>query len=215
MRSKEQFKAYVYEKADAARVRNKKMRAIALRGVAAFSLFVVVGGVLLFTDVANDATMSSEAMPVSEMENGLVYGVAELQAVLDCAEAVAETNAAAKGSKSTATVQYSSKSEYTGELQDGGVYYATTLTAADGISYTIAESAEAYKGDLENIDFEKNVALVLENCSGVSNCKIEYTEASIVVTVSMEEVKSESPATYTILLNKSKYNGQPIEVVFE
>ena len=48
MRSKEQFKAYVYEKADVARSKNKKLYTAWVRGTVAFSLLVVVGGALFY-----------------------------------------------------------------------------------------------------------------------------------------------------------------------
>ena len=196
MRNREQFKAYVYEKAATARVKNKKMRAVALRGVAAFSLFVVIDGVVLYSNLTNNAAMSAETVSAEGNCNVRMYSASEesvLEAVLDAAEAD----------------------------KDGDV---ATITAKDTISsctFHIAASADAYQGELENIDFEKNVALVLEECVKNSNYikiseyTIEYATDSILILASVENIDHKPHSAYTILLEKSKYNGQSISFIFE
>ncbi len=48
MRTKEQFKAYVYEKANEKRVLQKRNRMVFARGLAAFSLLFVISGALVY-----------------------------------------------------------------------------------------------------------------------------------------------------------------------
>ena len=71
MLTKEQFKALVYKKADEVKAKNKANRAIWVRGIAAFSILMVVGGVYLYSNLANGK--NSESITV---EDGIavVYG---------------------------------------------------------------------------------------------------------------------------------------------
>lgn len=54
MRTKEQFKAYVYMKADEKKLSRKKDRANLARGAVAFSLLFIVGGVYLYSNASED-----------------------------------------------------------------------------------------------------------------------------------------------------------------
>ncbi len=94
MRTKEQFKAYVYQKAEAKRKENTRMRNIWLRGVAACSLLIVIGIVALFGGIGIDNVTEdlapAEAEPKLKSQSTYTYS-----AVLDgAAECVLETECA-------------------------------------------------------------------------------------------------------------------------
>lgn len=86
MRTREQFKAYVYEKANAEMLRKKRSRNIWIRSVATCSLLLIIGGVALYSGIGvEDMAMESAPEEVNTAEKYAVYdladGVAECEQV--------------------------------------------------------------------------------------------------------------------------------------
>jgi len=74
MRTKEQFKAYVYEKANEKRLIQKHNRTVFVRGFAAFSLLFIISGVLVFGNFINKNSRTAEdASGVYSNENGKAF----------------------------------------------------------------------------------------------------------------------------------------------
>ena len=88
------------------------------------------------------------------------------------------------------------------------------LKVAGVQNYVIAENASAYSGDLQNIDFSQNVALVLSTQHAIVGWDVSYGDSVIVVTLHTSEEKAEKDS-YTVLLDRSKATGQKIEIVSE
>lgn len=220
MRNKEQFKAYVYEKADVARVQNKRIHAAWARGAVAFSLLVVVGGAFLYangnsTDNAMAPIMTgtvneSAKLMVLDAETGAPAETCDYANLADAISAEesgekllvtgAETESAYKATAETMAVQYS--------------YVVTAASASMKTEYTVASNASEYSGDLTNIDFSKNVALVFTAQAAIASWEITYGEDTIVITLTAEDGEKRD-SVYTILLEKEKYLGQKIEIHYQ
>lgn len=93
MRTREQFKAYVYEKAEAEMQRKKRSRNVWIRSIATCSLLLIVGGVMLYSGIGvNDKTM--DAAPEARMEKGEAENVNGCYYSFDAADGdMAETAA--------------------------------------------------------------------------------------------------------------------------
>lgn len=78
MRTREQFKAYVYEKAAAEMLRKKRSRNIWIRSVATCSLLLIIGGVALYSGIGvEDMAMESAPEEVNMAEKYAVYDLAD------------------------------------------------------------------------------------------------------------------------------------------
>ena len=129
MRTKEQFKAYVYEKAEAEMQRKKRSRNVWIRSIATCSLLLVIGCVALYSglggmisEVAQDSTVDMKGnfaevyrySPECETENYVVndsieYSAALGETVLDGAEVQCAPTAESYGSVIESFNYYSSK----------------------------------------------------------------------------------------------------------
>ena len=80
MRTKEQFKAYVYEKAEAKKAENARMRNIWLRSVATCSLIIIIGIVAIFGGIGIDNGLAelapAEASPLLKTQSAYMYSAA-------------------------------------------------------------------------------------------------------------------------------------------
>ena len=220
MRNNEQFKAYVYEKADVARAKNKRMHAAWARGAVAFSLLVVVGGTFLYANggmankaMAPAAKNSASAEIARYAESGTpaeAFGYSALaEAVsVECdSEPVSAATAGAECKALPETVAAGTYAQY--------MYSAVITDAASvKVEYTVAENAAEYTGDLTDIDFSKNVALVITTQNDIASWKITYADDRIVVLLTAGG-SVEKETAYTILLAREKYTGQEIAVCYK
>lgn len=221
MRSKEQFKAYVYEKADAARVRNKRSRAAWARGAVAFSLLIVVGGAFLYvnggmTDKAMAPTMDNYVNANAEIARYAESG--EPAEAFDFSVLADSVSAEDDGEKALVTAANKACETAPETMAVESLLLYSCATAFPSVSlemdYTVAKTASEYNGDLSNIDFSKNVALVITAAADIASWEIEYGEDTIIVTVTSDDA-GERDAVYTILLEKEKYSGQKIEIRYK
>lgn len=218
MRNKEQFKAYVYEKADTVRTQNKRVRAAWTRGAVAFSLLIVVGGAFLYANgdrldksmapTMENAANASIEMALFDAETGApteAYDYANLADAIfaeDCDEnlpvTAAQSDAVYKATAETMAAQYS---------------YVVTPSSSLKMEYVIAATASEYSGDLTNIDFSKNVALVFTSPTNIASWEITYGKDTIVIMLTAADGER-SNSVYTVLLEKEKYTGQEIEIYY-
>ncbi len=218
MRSKEQFKTYVYEKADALHARNKHLRMVWTRGMVAFSLLVVVGGVFIHSDKsfwdakvlapAAENEMKTEALYDGCVAETIAPSVAYGVLADDANDGVDLERNVADFSEESADLPVSKTECF--------LYYSTVCAqntiACTTCDFVIAEDAAAYTGTLTSIDFSKNIALVFIEQSEVKGWDIEYGDDAIVITLTSGE-KSARNTSYTVLLDRSKYSGQDITIL--
>lgn len=187
MRSKEQFKAYVYEKAENAGRIQRRNRIIAMRSIAAFSLCLIVAAVCVYASA----------------RNGLLAPKAEADAMQARAYDAVEECVAADGIDASAVY---------GMPQEIHLYSASsgTVTAvkddaknsACELGYTLVQN-DAY------------IALLFDSCI-VAEYAVEYFADEIVVKIiaAKDDAVTEGTA-YSIPLENEKYNGQKITVIYE
>ena len=221
MRSKEQFKTHVYEKADAVHARNKHLRMIWTRGMVAFSLLVVVGGAFVHADQSfGDAKLLA---PVAE--NEMKTEVADYECIAETImPSVAYGAVTEDGSAESCLERNASDSsvvlsdDFTISKSEVVLYYSVACTqsisAETVCEFAIVEDASAYTGNLTNIDFSKNIALVFTAQAEIKGWDIQYGTDAIVVTLTSGK-KSVRNTSYTVLLDKSKYSGQDIRITCE
>ncbi len=220
MRNNEQFRAYVYEKADAKRAKNKRMHAAWTRGAVAFSLLVVVGGVYLLSsgDFTSDGITNEKMASSAEYVAGKSIDMSATNAVAsDYASLVdVEDGDISVAYDEQASVQESLYTVLT-EVETKGYImqyaYAASSLSEDAV-YTIARNAAEYTGDLTNIDFSENVALIIRVGAVIESWKITYGEESIIVQICTADTEK-NDSVYMILLEKEKYIGQKIEIEYQ
>jgi len=209
VRSKEQFKAYVYEKAALTGNLQRKKRMILIRSVAAFSLCVMVTCVGVYAGFFRDRSLSNAPTALNDCAeragSSVLYGHVEEESMLEVANA---------GDGSDDAYLYKCSPIAEEAPQAACVQYSATLDTASSkdISYAIAESITDYTGEQTGIDFSKYVALVFQNCTAESSV-VEYTDTEIFVTLVLNKTKQTSGSTYTVLLEKSQYFGKKITVI--
>ena len=215
MRSREQFKAYVYEKADAARASNRRMHSAWIRGAVAFSLLVVVGSAFAFGNTGwsvNDI-LSPAAEKSANMEAFAYRGDAETAAPMQNYSVVFEDTSVADITDGTDAL-IKGYGEMTSE--ESIQYSATveTQSAWQSQAWTLAKTADAYSGELKNIDFSKNAALVITSFKTITGWDVSYGEDTVTVTLyrTSEEANAQS---YTVLLDKAKLLEKTIEIVYK
>lgn len=97
MRTKEQFKEYVYAKANEKVKLTKKQRMLWIRSVAAFSLLLVIGGVILQSRLSNDHTANeaqfNDANDVKQIESFSAKGSSNYSYYALCDDADLENGA--------------------------------------------------------------------------------------------------------------------------
>ena len=218
MRSKEQFKTYVYEKADAVHARNKHLRMVWTRGMVAFSLLVVVGGVFIHSDKSFwDAKMVAPAAE-NEIKTVTLHDGCIAETIAPSVAYGVLADDANAGVELERNVEDSSEesADLTVSKTDCVFYYSTVcaqnMIACTACDFVIAEDASAYTGTLTGIDFSKNIALVFTAQSEVKGWDIEYGDDVIVITLTYGE-KSVRNTSYTVLLDRSKYSGQDITIL--
>ncbi len=98
MRTKEQFKAYVYEKAEAKRAKSRRTRNIWLRGVATCSLLIIIGIVALYGGIGvnNVPYESAHDMAAEVCETVNTYLLYSSSALTDICDGEAENGVAVK-----------------------------------------------------------------------------------------------------------------------
>lgn len=221
MRNNEQFKAYVYEKADTMRAQAKRMHATWIRSAVAFSLLLIFGGAYFY---ANGGVLDT-SMSLS-MENGtkiddiaICDSVTEMDAQAEAYSYSKVSDALTVEGSGNSRIDCSKVCESLPETLCADKKTEYSCVTVDAVStsamhYVIAENALEYNGDLTNIDFAKNVALVITGASDIASWQIAYGEDSIVVTLT-EGDEEKRDAMYTILLEKEKYKGQEIVIQYK
>lgn len=209
MRNKAEFRAYVYEKAEAQGKLRKKKRAVFARTAVAFSLCLIVSGVWLYAEWAGGNQTAADAgaenefapMPVAIVEAekaeealDVVRGMDDLENAQSYKYTTNEETATACGSSSV-------------------ILYSTMLdsvTLETQLPYTIARSADEYNGECADINFNTHVAVVFEGMHILSH-KVAYSQEA--VTVALTTGNGEA-ALYTVLIEKTLLNDLPIQVVY-
>ncbi len=209
MRSKSEFKAYVYEKASEKDKIFKKKRTVYIRTAFALSLCLAVSGIWLNTEglgknqVAEDAGAANEFAPmplaIAEAEKAeevfdAARGTEEFDDVLSYKCAATETSIVAHGSSSA-------------------ILYSTMLDSAvteAQFPYSIAENASEYDGERTDIDFETHIALVFNGMHILSHT-VTFSEDTISVTLTTGDGE---PKPYTVLLERARFTDQQICVTY-
>lgn len=169
MRTNEQFKELVYQRADDLNAKNKKNRAIIMRGVTAFSLVMVIGCAFMYGSFfsKNDSSEASiEIAMIADQENINEY-------------------------YSAYSLHYSALGDSNGSADRGGELQAETAVAAD-LSYVDSfsfESDKALYGKKDDEDDEKSEYIVSVTSSFVH---IDTPKAAV------EAAKNECTVEYDI-----------------
>ncbi len=152
MRTKEQFKKYVYEKADKKASFLKKSRAVWVRGVAAFSLLFIISGALIYGDFASKDSTSGN--------------LAKEESVIDGSRGDSKTNGTYFYSKSMDDVIQTIEMETVNECG-----YGTVITQPFSLSEDMVDVEQEknlciqYCADGKRIDSEEAVAIAKEKCT--------------------------------------------------
>lgn len=215
MRSREQFKAYVYEKADAARASNRRLHSAWVRGAVAFSLLVVVGSAFAFgnTSWSVDDVLVPAAEKSANMEASVLRGEAETAAPMQMYSVVFEDECVADITDGTDGLI----NGYGAVDLKESVQYSTTLEtlfASTAQSWTLAKTADAYCGELKDIDFSKNAALVITSVKTIVGWDVSYGANTVIVTL-YRESDAANVQSYTVLLDKAKLLEKAIEIVYK
>lgn len=236
MRDREQFKAYVYAKANAAQTQRQKMRRLAFGGVAAFCVCVCVGSALLFRsgdyfapltkdEISCFATFEAadektEIVYTNSAETDLTDGLFDYAcgSSLENAEETIEETAPAGSlvtdyAKKDATIDkeqilYSDKS-------DGS---SISNRPSDAARCEVVKN----EGDMAEKDAAGKVGVRIiayfMSKPTISNVTVNCNDEVITIKVFADQ----TPNTYgsyvyyaTELLDANRYAGQPIEIVFE
>ncbi len=195
MRSKDAFKAYVYEKAGVKKKADKKNRAFFLRSITAFSLVAIVLGVWVYSGVSDNLAAPEAEIMLCELD---------VESQAENYNFVLET-AAADG-RGEYGFLYSAEDACAGALMQS----KTCASASGGSLYTVANTATEYKGEMESIDFEKYVALVFTE--SFESHTIQYGENCITVILVRQNAKKTDKNSYTVLLERALYNEKSISV---
>ena len=187
MRSKEQFKAYVYEKAEIAGRKQRQNRIAVMRSIAAFSLCLIVAAVCVYVSARNGLlTPKAEA----DSMQARAYDLVEECVLAD------NLDASAVYSAPSAFHLYSASSG-TGMPKDD-----SAKNSACELGYTL-------------VVYDDCVALLFDKCVATAHT-VEYFTDEIVVKIALAENRTENEdATYTVPLEKAQYNGQKITVLYE
>lgn len=200
MRNKELFRAYVYEKAAIQKRFDKKNRSVWMRSIAACSLIVMVFGVWVYAELSDKSAVAESAATLESLnaaarvENyGAVLGAAteeaaEAENILDYA------------------LLYLADDAGTDVSVQSKMYSLTTESSI----YTVAESPSEYDEELQNIDFEKYVAIVFE--SPYKGHTIRCTDTTVTVILETADEFCSEESSYTVLLERSLYAGKSISV---
>lgn len=191
MRTKEQFKAYVYEKAEEKKHKNRRTRNIWLRGVATCSLLIIIGIVMLYgnldvNNVANECAPDMAAAAVEEECEIEVYSNSVLEdGALD------KTESAVAG-KTTQNYQYSSTyvddyAQY-GSQPDKEYSEVTLDRITNGFLLEIFDYGEVLKntsrgGGVKTESFNNTSKVTDEDFDVVelakNECTVEYDKYSV------------------------------------
>ena len=171
MRSKEQFKAYVYEKANEKRVLRKHNRILFTRGLAAFSLLFIISGVLIYGNFASNKDYAPETCNAYGNENGKAFYYYNSSVLTDSIadDGESETALYAKGIEE--------KQEAVLDASTTQIYGANT-TAGILQSFSYKSDIDDYKS--ENKDVGGGIG-VLEQSEALKiakeKCTIDYDTA--------------------------------------
>lgn len=216
MRTNEQFKAYVYEKANAARRQNKRMRTAWMRGTVAFSLLVVVAGVFLYSGVENFVSDSANTEASLAEITDVVYEKSlypYVDSYSKAADGEAVVDIVLETAAPTELLNDNTNIEITADYSCYAMDEKYVAIENEQLQYMIARSVSEYPGELTSIDFSKNIALVVYAPVKISGWEITYGEESVVVILRRGEAVDISEE-YTILLERSKITGKKIELQY-
>ncbi len=169
MRTKEQFRAYVYKKADEKKTYLRKSRAAWIRGTAAFSLLVVIGGVMLYGRGIDQKAFDNNMAPRNSAENEMLtiemYGL-DVANIDDTYEETAacgktETYSSTTSKKATGTTTFNYSIDLTTDYSEA---------AAD----VIAESGKYKNTEKCPIISEEDAIALAKN-----ECTVEYNQISV------------------------------------
>ncbi len=159
MRTKEQFKEYVYAKAAEKRSANKRSYLTWTRGIAAFSLLFIISGVLIYGNFTNRSkARNAETQTYGVNNANEFYFFSKNEAVEDCAEAETIKCYSALTDSSQSTVV----------LENGAIYDYARGTS----SFSFEDDIEEFKckkgsavsgGDL--LSREKAIEIAKEKCT--------------------------------------------------
>lgn len=222
MRSIEEFKQYVYDKADDARVRRKRCRRIELNVAASLSVFVVCIDLLYYYNVPS---ITYESAGIDQSSEWDLEKTADLYSA-DYQEG--ETQALTSDILYTdnAEINFSEICDSLAPTAKESMNTALFLAAAESLLgsnnysyYSVAEDDASYTGELSDVDFDNYVAVTVRS-TFVSEPKIqatrtEYTEGVINLTLVADLAPTPDGAytlVYTVLLDREEYTGQTISI---
>lgn len=218
MRSIEEFKQYVYDKADDARTRKKGRRRIGLNIAASLSAFAVCIGLLYYYN-----------MPFSTDESAGIdqSSISGLKKAADLDDQEGETQALASDILSTgsAEINFSEVCDSlapTAKESINTAFLAATesLLGSNNYSYySVAEDDASYTGELSDVDFDNYVAVTVRSTFAsepkIQTTQTEYTEGVINLTLVADLAPTPDGAytlVYTVLLDREEYTGQTISI---
>ena len=235
MRNREQFKAYVYAKADAAAAKRRKMRRLALGGVAAFCVCVCVGSAVLFSEMQNKA--SSDAL-TADMSAVATFAQAEGNAEVAYATST-EADKADDGfdyvfgaSNEIAEETECANSAVAEDVADAPAAVKNYLFSVNACTPSYGLVSAAHCEVIEN-DAEKEESASSDNGTAsvrvgisanfmskptVSDVTVDYSGEVITITVFADQTPSPFGAYLyyaTESLDANRYTGQPIELDFK
>lgn len=216
MRNIEDFKQYVYDKADNVRAKRKRRRRIWLNAAASLSVFAVCFGLFYYFDLSSsvyDTNKTEEA--ILKTAKGMYYAEENPQEFSDAATPEnatvnsfynADDSIASTEQESLDTAQFMPKA-------------AALLGATNYSHYAVAENDASYTGELSDIDFDTCVAVTIWSTFAskptVQQLQTEYTDEVIHLTL-ITDIESTPTGSYmmvyTALIDRDKYTGQPISI---
>ncbi len=222
MRNIEDFKRYVYDKADDVRAKRKRQRRIWLNAAASLSVFAVCFGLFYYFNLSSSVydANKAEGLPETAFKTagGRYYAEENLQETSGAfSDAAAPENATVNlytADDSLVSVEQ--------EILDTAQFMtkASALLGATNYShYSVAENDASYTGELSDIDFDTCVAVTIWSTFAseptVQQLQTEYTDEVIYLTL-VTDIESTPTGSYmmvyTALIDRDEYTGQPISI---
>lgn len=235
MRNREQFKAYVYAKADAAEAKRRKMRRLALSCTAAFCVCVCVGSAVLFSGMQHKASSDALTADMSAIATfAQAEGNAEVAYATPTEAAEADDGfdyAFGASNEKTAETEYAD-SAVAVDAADAPVAVKNYLFSVNACPPSYGLVSAAHCEVIENDD-EKEEAAASDNGTApvrvgisanfmskptVSDVTVNYSGEVITIAVFADQTPSPFGAYLyyaTESLDANRYTGQPIELVFK
>ena len=223
MRNIEDFKRYVYDKADGVRAKRKRQRRIWLNAAASLSVFAVCFGLFYYFNLSSSVydANKAEGLPeaVFRTAGGIYYAEEDLQDTYgDFSDVAAPENAAVNSFYNAEDLSAPTERESLDTAQF--MTKAAALLGATNYShYAVAENDASYTGELSDIDFDTCVAVTIWSTFAskptVQQLRTEYTDEIIHLTL-VTDIESTPTGSYmmvyTALIDRDEYTGQPISI---